>query len=123
MLDLGGNAGAATAKELIMQWVGVHRCTHGDIGILCHAVLSSSVWRKANQDALWPEDEPAAWTDVQRQDTRQRLYNAIERAMRPEALDWDKVYKTKQRPGEEAAKFMHRLVQAFIQYSCCKERC
>ena len=99
-----------------MQWVGAHRCMHRDIGILCHAVLSSSVWRKAKQDAQWPEDEPAVWTDAQRQGTRLCLYNAIERALQPEALDWDKIYEIKQCPGEEAAEFMHRLVQAFIQY-------
>ena len=47
---------------------------------------------------------------------RQLLYDAIERALRPTALDWDKIYETKQRQGERACEFMHILVQAFLQY-------
>ena len=47
VLELKGSSGVT--KELITQWVGTHRCTHRDIGILCHAVLSASVWRTARQ--------------------------------------------------------------------------
>ena len=102
-----------------MQWVEAHRCTHRDSGVLCHAVLSPNVWKRAKQDAWWPEDEPlapAAWTAVEQQAARQLLYDAIERALQPAALDWDKIYETKQRQGERASEFMHRLVQAFLQY-------
>ena len=114
VLDLGRNAGAI--KELITQWVEAHRCTHSDIGVLCQAMLSPYVWKKAREGSEWTADEPAGCTDADRQNKRRRLYDEIETALRPPALDWDKIYETKQRQGERASEFMDRLMQTLLQY-------
>ena len=114
VLDQGRNAGAI--KGLITQWVEAHRCTHHDIGVLCQAVLSPYVWKKARESAEWTANELAGCTDADRQINRQRLYDGIETALRPPALDWDKIYETKQRQGERASEFMDRLMQTLLQY-------
>ena len=100
-------------RDLIAQWVETHQCTHRDIGILCQAILSPTVWRKTRREAVWPAKEGVDWTDENRQGARDRLYNAIQTALRPTTLDWTKVYAIQQRADERVGDFKHHLIQGF----------
>ena len=72
--------------------------------------------KKACEGSEWTADEPAGCTDADRRDKRGCLYDEIEKALQPPALDWDKIYETKQRQGERASEFMDRLMQTLLQY-------
>ena len=103
-------------RDLIAQWVETHQCTHRDIGILCWAILSPTVWRETRREAEWPAEEGVEWTYENRSGARDRLYNAIQTALRPTTLDWTKVYAIQQRTGERAGDFKHRLIQGFLAH-------
>ena len=80
-----------TVRDLIAQWMVTHRCTHRDVGIVCQAILSPTAWREARREAEWPAEEGAEWDGEARQAARDRLYNAIQRALKPPTLDWNSV--------------------------------
>ena len=100
-----------TVCDLIAQWIVTHRCTHWDIGIVCQAIISPTVWREARREEEWPAEEGAAWTEQEREGARDRLYDAIQRALKPPTLDWNRVFAIQQKAGERAGEFKHRLIQ------------
>ena len=103
-----------TIRDLIAQWVETHRCTQRDIGIMCQAILSPTVWREAQREAEWPAEEGAEWTDADRQGARDRPYDAIQTTLRPPTLDWNKVFAVQQKAGKRAVDFNHRLIQGLL---------
>ena len=105
-----------TVRDLIPQWMVTHRCTHRDVGIVCQAILSPPVWREAKREAEWPAEEGAEWDVEARQAARDRLYDAIQRALKPPTLDWNRVFAIQQKPGERAEEFKHRLIQGFLAH-------
>ena len=105
-----------TIHDLIAQWVETHRCTHRDSGMMCQAILSSTVWREPGREAEWPVEEGAEGRDVDRQGARDRPYNAIQTALRHPTLDWNKVFAIPQKAGERGVDFKHRIIQGFLAH-------